>query len=93
MCERLDLGDGNFAIICGTRSQPKFCACGREATALCDWKVPSRKSGTCDEPICVAHAQRVAPGKDLCPVHQQAWAEWKLRHPPAQKSLFESEVA
>jgi hypothetical protein len=80
---------GGFAIICGGHSRPKFCACGREATSLCDWKVSSHKSGTCDEPICAAHSERVAPNKDLCPAHQQAYAQWKLKHPPAQQSLFE----
>ncbi len=88
MCEHLDLGGGNFGIICGTRSRPKFCACGRQAIALCDWKVPSRESGTCDAPICAQHAMSVARGKDLCPAHQQAWEEWKKRHPAPQGNLF-----
>jgi hypothetical protein len=88
MCEHIDLPGGDHAIICGLRAFKKFCACGRRADLLCDWKVSARKSGTCDKPICAAHALEVAPGKHLCPEHQGKWDEWKRLHPPAQKPLF-----
>lgn len=88
MCEHLNI-DGSHVIICGARRKVKFCACGRECQFLCDWKVPSRNSGTCDEPICGQHAKQVAPGKHLCAAHQKAFEDWKLRHPPAQESLFQ----
>lgn len=77
MCLKMQLPDGSFAIICGPRLKPKFCACGREAHLLCDWKVKKKKSGTCDAPICDEHARNVGPDKHLCPKHQRAWEEWK----------------
>ena len=88
MCEHLNI-NGSHVIICGARPKVKFCACGRECVALCDWKVGDRKSGTCDRPICELHRSHVAANKDLCPEHQKAFEDWKLRHPPAQKSLFQ----
>jgi hypothetical protein len=74
----------------------KHCACGREATALCDWKVKEHKTGTCDAPICPNHLKQVAPGKVLCPEHQKEYDSWKARHrkftEQEQQSLF-SEAA
>jgi hypothetical protein len=89
MCEHIQLPGGGF-VICGGRHKPKYCACGRAADFLCDWKVSARNSGTCDRPICKQHAQQVAPGKHLCPEHQRAFEAWKVKHPPAQQSLFEA---
>lgn len=97
MCRHVDLGNGNFAIVCGGKHKPKFCACGREGVLLCDWKVKSNKgSGTCDEPVCKRHAMQVGPDKHLCPAHQREWAEWQRKHPGliaqpdyAQMSLLE----
>jgi len=40
---------------------------------LCDWKVPGRRSGTCDVPICSRCTASPAPDKDLCPDHAAAW--------------------
>ena len=93
MCEHIHFPDGGSAIICGLRSRPRHCACGREAKFLCDWKVPGKKSGTCDRPMCVQHSKEVAPMKHLCREHQAAWEQWKLKHPPAQASLFEGTEA
>lgn len=45
------------------------CKCVRRATRLCDWKVPTKKSGTCDAPLCERCAIVPAPGKDLCQAH------------------------
>ena len=91
MCEHVDLGNGNWAIICGTRHSRKFCACGREAQLLCDWKVKDKRSGTCDRPICREHALQVGPEKHLCQPHQKAYEEWKHKHSvsDAQMSLLE----
>jgi hypothetical protein len=95
MCERIDLPGGGSALVCGLRAFRKFCACGRQADFLCDWKVSARKSGTCDNPICSRHSRQVAPMKHLCPEHQKQFDAWKLRHPERrftveqQRSLFE----
>jgi hypothetical protein len=55
---------------------PRRCACKRRATRQCDWKVPTKKSGTCDRWICDSCTHQPAPEKDLCPAHA---AEWKAR--------------
>jgi hypothetical protein len=81
MCENLKLPDGTVAILCGMRGRKKFCACGRVADLLCDWKVKDKKNGTCDAPICKLHAKQVGPDKHLCPLHQRAYDAWLKRHP------------
>ena len=53
------------AIVC---TRGRRCPCGRPATLECDWKVPTRKSGTCDAPICTGCTTSPAPGKDLCEI-------------------------
>lgn len=75
-CERVTLPGGGTAIVCGTRKR-KRCDCGRPATLACDWKVPSRKSGTCDAPICAGCTTSPAPEKDLCPAHAAEFEHWK----------------
>ena len=84
MCER----HGNFIICGGRKSPPVYCECGRAAVALCDWKMPNKKSGTCDRPICASHAKQVGPGKHLCPEHQLRYDDWKRQHPAPQGELF-----
>ncbi len=69
-CTVTTLPDGTRAIVCGPG---KRCACGRRATQECDWKVPARKSGTCDRPLCKRCAHVPAEGKDLCPEHAAIW--------------------
>lgn len=49
-CERVTLPDGGAAIVCSSRRRRR-CACGAPATLLCDWKVPGRRTGTCDAPL------------------------------------------
>lgn len=78
-CESVKLPDGGTAIVCGPRRPSKRCACGRPATLLCDWKVPGKRSGTCDAPICDRCATSPAPDKDLCPAHASEWEAWKAR--------------
>lgn len=80
-CERVPLPGGGHAIVCGTRQRRKRCACGRPADLLCDWKVPSRRSGTCDKPVCDQCTASPAPDKDLCPDHARAYEDW-LRAKP-----------
>ncbi len=75
-CERVTLPGGATAIVCGSRRRPK-CKCGRPARLLCDWKVPTKRSGTCDAPICDRCTVSPAPGKDLCQVHAIVFEEWK----------------
>jgi hypothetical protein len=87
MCETVKLPGGSTAVICGLRGV-KFCGCGRQAVALCDWKMPNKRSGTCDAPICAAHTKEVGPGKHLCPEHQLQYDLWKKRHPSPQGELF-----
>lgn len=81
MCERVALPDGGFAIVCGGHGRQR-CACGRRATLACDWKVPGKKSGTCDAPICARCATKPAPGKDLCAKHGAAFTAWQAERQP-----------
>lgn len=76
MCQRVQLPDGTAAIVCGGHSR-KRCSCGRRETRLCDWKVPTRKSGTCDRSLCDRCATSPAPDKDLCGEHAVAFAAWQ----------------
>jgi hypothetical protein len=85
ICDRIQLPDGGVAIVCSTGTR-KRCSCGRRATLACDWKVPSRRSGTCDAPICAGCAEHVADDKDLCPQHSRAYAEWRARREAARRS-------
>jgi hypothetical protein len=77
-CERITMPNGGSAIVCG-RPKRHRCKCGKPATLLCDWKEPSRKSGTCDAPICEACSTSPAPGKDVCPKHAPELAAWLAR--------------
>jgi hypothetical protein len=83
MCLKLQMPDGNFAIVCGGHARQKYCTCGRICDFLCDWKVKERKSGTCDRPVCKEHALQVGPDKHLCQEHRKAYADWLKRHPGA----------
>ena len=77
-CTRVALPGGGHAIVCTSgKVKAKRCKCGNPAPLLCDWKVPSRLSGTCDKPICATCATSPAPDKDLCQEHAKAFEEWK----------------
>ena len=67
--------NGATGFICGPG--PKRCGCGNRSVFLCDWKVPERKSGTCDADLCGACATSPEKDKHLCPAHRTAWAEWR----------------
>lgn len=77
VCERVSLPGGGAAIVCSP-GRRKRCACGKPAPFLCDWKVPSRRTGTCDAPICADHATAPAPDKHLCPAHAADYAQWAV---------------
>jgi hypothetical protein len=75
-CDRITLPGGARAIVCSSRKRQR-CACGKPATLLCDWKVPTRRIGTCDAPMCTGCSTEAAPGKDICPTHAPALAAWR----------------
>lgn len=80
VCRSIPMPGGGFAIVCGPRQRKRKCrSCGRPADLLCDWRMPQRKSGTCDAPICDQCTTSPAPDKDLCPEHARAYEEWKAR--------------
>lgn len=77
--------DGVRGIAC-TRSPAKRCKCGYKATLACDWKVATKRSGTCDAPLCARCTTSPWAGKDLCAVHKveyQAWLERREAGRPA----------
>lgn len=65
--------DGARGFLCTSAKRKRCVGCGRTATLECDWKVPTRKSGTCDAPLCATCSHKPAPGKDLCPPHRDQW--------------------
>lgn len=81
-CHGVKLPGGGSAIIC-TGRRPRKCKCGTTATLLCDWKVKTKRSGTCDQPICERCAThptmngRTDFDKDLCPAHAAEFEQWK----------------
>jgi hypothetical protein len=85
-CDVHQIEGGAVAIVCSRHpGKRQKCACGARASLLCDWKVPARRSGTCDEPICQRCAAHVAKNKDLCKAHALQWAS----HPanPARSAV------
>lgn len=75
-CEVVSLPAGGTAIVCSSLKRQR-CSCGQAAPFLCDWKVPARRSGTCDAPICAGCASSPAADKHLCLTHQVAFEKWK----------------
>lgn len=78
VCRVVKVDGGMNAIVCTSAKRKKCSSCGRPADLLCDWKVKTKRSGTCDKPICDRCTHSPAPDKDLCPDHA---AEWKSRRP------------
>jgi hypothetical protein len=76
-CQRVKVGN-TTAIVCGSRPRLMLCRCGsgKLPDLLCDWKVPTKRSGTCDAKLCADCSDKPAADKDLCPQHA---AEWKAR--------------
>lgn len=75
-CHHVTLPNGARAIVCTATNR---CQCGRKAELQCDWKVPSRKSGTCDKWICDRCTTSPAPNKDLCKKHAAEYETWKAK--------------
>lgn len=74
----VDTKDGGFAIICTRGIRKRYCRwCRREANRLCDHEISPGK--TCDANICVSHATRVGPNKDLCPDHARQGGHKAMR--------------
>lgn len=79
VCRSIPLPTGGHAIVCGPRERKKRCSCGRPASLLCDWKVPTKRNPkkTCDAPICDRCTTSPAEDKDLCPAHAVAFRAWR----------------
>jgi len=62
-CTVVDFGNGSRGFVCTSRPRFRLCACGsgQRATLQCDWKVPTRHSGTCDGWICPPATHRPDP--------------------------------
>lgn len=75
-CHPIKTESGIVAIVCTIRPRQRRCRwCKADAPLLCDGPHPSGR-GTCDAPMCSAHAQHIGPDRDLCPTcakqHRQA---------------------
>lgn len=67
-CDRIDLGGGNFAIVCSRGKRTPRCSvpgCSSPGAFQCDYPVKGRKSGTCDAYLCTAHRRPQALDPDL----------------------------
>jgi hypothetical protein len=74
MCDKVDMGNGDFAIICGGRHkrQPPCITCGHPSSKLCDFPVVvNGKPRTCDKPICSRCAVSKGPDVDWCQPHER----------------------
>ena len=80
-CDLVNLPTGGKAIVCSSGRRVR-CSCGQRAPFLCDWKVPGKKSGTCDAPICGGCASSPSPEKHLCVSHQVEFERWKSERAP-----------
>lgn len=76
VCKTRALPNGGAAIVKMAPLRPKVCsACSdRRAGLLCDFPVPTNKSGTCDKPLCHRCAKTVSTRDagvtvDFCPDH------------------------
>ena len=69
-CDFFRSPDGKMVgVICSRgRHEVKRCAyCGKPATILCDYPLPSGK--TCDRPMCNKCRTKIGPDLDVCRVH------------------------
>lgn len=73
-CHHVLVPGGGAAIVCGPSRK---CRCGKRATLLCDWKVPGKRSGTCDHPLCAGCSSNPDEGKDLCPAQAGDFDRWR----------------
>lgn len=65
----------------------KEVACMAPSGYLCDGADNRNRSGTCDVPLCEAHARQIGPNKHLCPTCHQSQLDAKQ-----QRGLFTSIV-
>lgn len=78
------------AIVCMPN---RYCKCGRRMTRECDFKVTTKKSGTCDKALCDRCTHHpsvngvVQDDKDLCPKHR---AEWERRQSAKRSEASEN---
>lgn len=104
MCHRMDLGDGNYAIVCGLRRPKRRCqidGCREIGEVECDYPAPT-KSGTCDRLTCRRHAKSVGPDRDYCvtcalkdaqrPMNENGPLWWKAMR-GKQAIFFDASVA
>lgn len=57
--------------------------CHAMSAYLCDGADNSHRSGTCDAPLCEAHARQIGPNRHLCPTCHQSGLDAQQ-----QRSLF-----
>ena len=53
---------------------------------LCDW--PHSEGGTCDAPLCQAHAAEAGRNRHYCPTHHHQALQLAPGMPGTQRSLF-----
>jgi hypothetical protein len=83
-CQKIDLGNGDFAIACSRGRQRALCEVCRTKPheVLCDYPLRGKKAGaTCSKKLCRGCANSVGANKDLCPPHA------KLGLPQAELAL------
>jgi hypothetical protein len=70
-CIPIQMPGGATAIVCtGRRGRRRCSACKNAWASLeCDFPTPSRKSGTCDKPLCTDCAIKMGEDLDYCPHH------------------------
>ena len=82
-CETVDLGNGQFAMVCGGRGRRHNCEfCSRYATKQCDFPIiKGGKQKTCDAHMC-----------DRCSVPQGPGIDWCLPHHRNAKKIMEARL-
>lgn len=65
----------------------KQAVCMAPSAYLCDGTNNTHRSGTCDAPLCEAHAHQIGPNRHLCPTCHQTQLNAEQ-----QRSLFTSIV-
>lgn len=77
-CNSLNLGNGQFAIVCSRGHRRKKCwQCREVGDRLCDFVVNRSNDGvpirTCDRPLCSRHTTKgETPDIDYCSEHTES---------------------
>jgi len=88
VCERVDIGNGTYAIVC-TRGHRQRCKCGRPSTKLCDYPLSGAKAGkTCSRPMCDGCSTRVG-SLDYCRPHAEASGTKQPARGPVTRAQYE----